>query len=78
MDAASLEGKLDDVIESSANVDAEFAWDKQILLVIAYGEMHAASVQTAWETFDAPSRADTIVYVVTTDGDDENLYISSR
>ncbi len=43
-------------------------------MIIAYGDMHADVVREAWEAFDAARRADTIVYVVVTDGDDAPLY----
>ena len=67
--------KLEGILASSANVAPEDAWTKQILAVIAYGDMHAQSVRAAWEeTLDAETRANTIVYVVVTDGDDQPLY----
>lgn len=66
-------GKLDDILVSTANVTSH-SWDKQILVIIAYADMHADVVRDAWDAFDAARRADTIVYVVVTDGDDEPLY----
>ncbi|MEC8422498.1 MAG: hypothetical protein VX000_01910, partial [Myxococcota bacterium] len=73
--AAELLGdKLADVLRSSANVGSEHAWTKQILSVIAYTPEHAESVQTAWAGLDADTRADTIVLVTITDGDDSLLY----
>lgn len=72
--AAFIEDKLDDILVSSANVVAEDAWVKQILVVMAYGDMHAESIRTVWDGLDAASRADTIVYVVVTDGADTPVY----
>ena len=69
-----LRRKLEDILESSANVVVEDDWQKQILAVIAYGDMHAESIRTAWDAMDDTVRADTIVYVVVTDGDDMALY----
>lgn len=71
---ALLGDKLADVVLSSANVGSQHAWSKQILSVIAYTPEHAASVKTAWEGLDAQTRADTIVLVTITDGDDSLLY----
>jgi hypothetical protein len=69
-----LEGKLDDILQSSANVAPEDAWEKQILSVIAYSEEHAASIANAWELLDDGTRADTVVVVTVTDGDDDFIY----
>lgn len=73
-----LEGKLGDILVSSANVVPEDAWVKQILHVIAYADMHGESIMTAWEMIDASLRADTILWVTVSDGDDEFLYSSRR
>ncbi len=69
-----LADKLQGVLASSANVSDEDRWVKQILHVIAYGEMHADSLQEAWGQMDDETRADTIVIVTVSDGDDEWLY----
>lgn len=69
-----LDGKLDDVLLSSANVGSEHAWGKQILSVIAYTPDHAAAIVTAWDGLDDETRADTIVLVTITEGDDALLY----
>ncbi len=69
-----LERKLLGVLESSANVGPEDRWVKQILFVVAYGEMHQASMAAAWSMIDEDIRADTIVIVTRTDGMDEVLY----
>jgi hypothetical protein len=72
--ALFIEDKLDDILVSSANVVAEDSWVKQILVVMAYGDMHAESIRTVWDGLDAETRADTILYVVVTDGEDDPVY----
>lgn len=67
-------GKLDDILQSSANVSAEDAWVKQILHVIAYDQQSADTIAAAWETFDATRRADTIIVITVSDGDDAFMY----
>ncbi|MAQ19022.1 MAG: hypothetical protein CMN30_30015 [Sandaracinus sp.] len=69
-----LRNKLEGILESSANVREADAWTKQILAIVAYGDMHAEQMMTAWEAIEESLRADTIIYVIITDGDDEALY----
>jgi hypothetical protein len=66
--------KLSDILISSQNVVPEDAWVKQILLVMAYADMHAELIEAAWLGLDDATRADTIVYVVVTDGSDTPVY----
>lgn len=65
--------KLDDILVSTANA-LEPMWDKQILVVMADNDDAAARVREAWDGFTAERRADTIVYVVITDGEDGPIY----
>jgi hypothetical protein len=65
-----VEGKLDDILVSSANVAPTDAWVKQILAIIAAEPEHVQIVRDAWDALDAETRADTILYVTTTLGDD--------
>ncbi len=65
-----LQGKLDDVLISSANVAPADAWVKQIILVIAPEQEHVQIVRDAWDALDDETRHDSIVYVLVTDGDD--------
>ncbi|MCA9696456.1 MAG: hypothetical protein KC431_02940 [Myxococcales bacterium] len=67
-------GKLSDILVSSANVVPEDAWVKQILVIMAYADMHAELVAAAWADVDPMIQADTIVYVVVTDGMDTPIY----
>ncbi|MCA9562589.1 MAG: hypothetical protein KC561_03825 [Myxococcales bacterium] len=69
-----LTKKLENILESSAAVEPEDRWVKQILHVIAYGPGHVESIQTAWDSLDPELRADTIVIVTESLGDDEFLY----
>ncbi len=69
-----LEGKLADILESSANVAPQDAWPKQILAVVAQTQDHADAIETAYAMVDPATRADTIVYVTVTDGDDGFIY----
>jgi len=71
---ALLDDKLADILISSANVVPEQAWVKQVLVVMAYADMHAASLEAALAEIDAMTQADTIVYMVVTDGIDTPVY----
>jgi hypothetical protein len=75
--SALLESKLTDIQASSQNVAPEDAWVKQILVVMSYSDMHANAIEDAWLALDAETKADTVVYVVTTDGSDDFLYFTS-
>lgn len=69
-----LEKKLGDIKSSSETVSAGDRWVKQILTVFAYADSHVEPVETAWEAIDPALRADTIVIVTVTDGDDAFIY----
>ena len=69
-----LESKLEDILVSSANVAPEDRWVKQILHVIAYGDAHAEAMLSAHAMVDESIRADTILIVTRSDGDDEFIY----
>lgn len=72
--ASLLNGKLSDILVSSANVVAPDDWVKQALVVLAWGDVQRDSIRTAWGQLDAGVRADTILYVVVTDGLDAPIY----
>ncbi len=74
MAATMLDGKLKDIKISSANVAPEDAWVKQILSVVAYGPMHLDSLLTAYAGLDAQTKADTILVITVTNGDDAFIY----
>ncbi len=69
-----LTDKLSDIPLSTANVAPEDQWVKQILHVIAYAEMHAESIATAYAGLPDNVKGDTIVVVTVTHGDDEFIY----
>lgn len=69
-----LDGKLADILQSSANVAPEDAWVKQILAVMAQTPEHAAAIEEAYTMVDAATKADTIVLVTVTEGDDDFIY----
>lgn len=73
-DAAILKSKLADILISSMNVVEEDAWVKQILVVMAYADPHADVIAAVWSGLDDAVRADTIVLVVITDGQDTPVY----
>ena len=72
--SALLTRKLTDIQESTANVSAGDRWVKQILHVIAYADQHVAAMQAAYAALDPSVKADTILWVTRSDGDDEFLY----
>jgi len=69
-----LEKKLGDIKSSSETVSADDRWVKQILTVFAWSDEHIAPVETAWNATDPVLRADTLVIVTVTDGDDLFIY----
>jgi hypothetical protein len=71
---ALLDGKLSDILLSSANVAPVDAWDKQVLHVLAYSDQYAVSLAQAYALIDAATKADTIVDVTVTNGDDAIVY----
>lgn len=72
-----LEGKLADIQQSSANVDPQDAWKKQILAVVAQTSEHADAIQQAYGMVDPGTKADTIVVVTVTEGNDDFIYYNS-
>lgn len=71
---AMLESKLQDIPLSTANVAAADQWSKQILYVIAQSASHADTIFLAWDQINATLKADTILVVTATEGDDTGLY----
>jgi hypothetical protein len=69
-----LEGKLSDILESTANVSDEDRWQKQILVILAYAPEHADALEEAWMSINATIRADTVVHIIVTNGDDDFVY----
>ncbi len=71
---ALLEKKLGDILDSSAHVAYPDGWEKQVLHVLAYSPEHAATMESAYYQLPPELKADTIVVVTVSDGDDEFLY----
>jgi hypothetical protein len=69
--------KLTDIQASSAHVSAQDKWDKQILSVLAYDAPTADTVVQAWQGLDDATKADTIMVVTQTDGDDTFIYTNN-
>jgi len=69
-----IQRKLEDIQASSANVSAQDRWEKQVLAVLAYDDQHADLVAQVWAGFDASIRADTLLVVTVTHGDDTFVY----
>ena len=69
-----MEEKLSGILESTGHVAPADAWRKQILYVIAYGEGHVAVLEAALAAVDPAVRADTVVMITVSDGDDRFIY----
>ena len=69
-----IQRKLEDIQASSMNVSAQDRWVKQILAVLAYDDQHVDTVETAWLGMAATVRADTVLVVTATHGDDMFIY----
>jgi hypothetical protein len=69
-----LEGKLADILISTQGVKPVDSWQKQILHVLAYNEQHRDALKQAYPNVPAKTKADTIVMVTVTDGDDGFIY----
>ncbi len=76
LDAATMlmTKKLGDIKLSTMNVSAADRWDKQILAVMAWDDQAAATVEEAIDGLEADLKADTIVIVTSTAGDDVFIY----
>ena len=66
--------KLDDIQTSTKDVSPGDKWDKQILAILAYDDQAADTMAQAWTMLDDATRADTLVVITTTDGDDTFIY----
>jgi hypothetical protein len=69
-----LTRKLEDVQLASTNVAPVHQWEKQILSYMAIDDQAAQMLGTVWASLDASVKADTILLVTVTNGDDLFLY----
>jgi hypothetical protein len=69
--------KLEDIQLSSMNVSAQDKWVKQILAVVAYDDQHVDTVEQAWLGLSAAVKADTVLVVTATHGDDTFIYTNN-
>jgi len=66
--------KLDDILLARAAATAADRWEKSMLVVLAYDAQHAEVAMEAWNGLDAETRADSVVIVFVTSGDDLFIY----
>jgi hypothetical protein len=69
-----LTKKLGDIKMSTANVSDADQWRKQILAILAWDTQAADTFAQAWAMVDASVKADTLVVITTTEGDDTFIY----
>jgi hypothetical protein len=69
-----LNKKLGDIQMSTANVSEADKWRKQVLAILAWDTQAADTFATAWAALDAGTKADTLVVITTTEGDDTFIY----
>jgi hypothetical protein len=69
-----LSDKLNDVLLSAQNADPADAWQHSVLHVVAYDHQYADVVEAAFADLDPAVKADTIVFVTVTDGQDDFVY----
>lgn len=69
-----LEDKLADILESTENVAPEDQWQKQILAIYAFAPGHADSLHQALTEIDPAIKADTIVWIIVSNGADDFIY----
>jgi hypothetical protein len=69
-----MDKKLADILVSSANVAAEDAWKKQILHVLVDRPEHVPVLEAALMNVDPAVRADTVVVLTVTEGNDDFIY----
>lgn len=69
-----LTNKLSDIETSSLNVKDIDKWIKQILVIAGYNEQYSETVITEWLALDDVTKGNTILCIVTTNGDDSFIY----
>lgn len=69
-----LTRKLEDIQLANTNVKPAHQWEKQILSYITIDDQAAQTVVGVWNGLDAAVKADTVLLVIVTNGDDLFLY----
>ena len=69
-----LERKLRDLNEATESVSEADAWGHALLHVIAYDADHADHIAAAHGSLPDEIKLDTLVFITTTEGDDEYVY----
>ena len=69
-----LERKLSDLHEATDSVSEADAWSHALLHIIAYDTDHADHMAAAYGSLPDEIKLDTLVFITTTDGDDEYVY----
>jgi hypothetical protein len=69
-----LDRKLDDILLARAAANEADRWEKSMVAVLAYDAQHASTMMEAWNGLDAATRADSLVIVFVTSGDDLFVY----
>lgn len=69
--------KLEDIQASTANVSAADRWEKQALAYMSWDDQATAMLDQAWAGIDPTIKADTILIITTTHGDDQFLYTNN-
>lgn len=71
---ALIDRKLDDILLARAAANEADRWEKSMLATLAYDLQHAEVFMDAWNGLDAETRADSIVIVFVTSGEDLFVY----
>lgn len=69
-----LDKKLADIPLSAANAAPADAWERSMLAVVAVSQQCADVYVQVWQQMDAVLKADTILFVTVTDGEDAAIY----
>lgn len=72
-----LTRKLEDIQASTASVSAADRWEKQALAYMSWDDQSTAMLDQAWAGIDPTIKADTILLITTTHGDDQFLYTNN-
>jgi hypothetical protein len=71
---AKLHEKCSDILLSAENAAPENAWERSILAVIAYDDVHADVYEQAYALLDATTLDQTLVMITVTNGTDDYIY----